>query len=275
MIFRRATRSGRFLGTRPTSSSVLDSNGRKRSRTREFGLQLRSPQQDGELVPLAIGDADLCELAHGAAEVLADQHVALAGKRPLHAPPSQREGPFHHVHRVDFPLMIDADLLQVVQQPGLRSPDSARGLTRQGQEKFLPRVRVGLLDLQGRQQAMHQAAHVGLQARFGPGRPVPAARPARRGPDRSPNGPRSPPLRPGRPGEPSDGICPLRADLRRRASPRLPPPLLPATSSTSSGREAVLRLRGPFRRAARKRLFASTSRARIASIASGSSIDGK
>ena len=59
----------------------------------------------------------------------------------------------------DRPPLIDADLLQVVQQPGLDRPQAPRRLMGQGQQGLAPGPRLLVFDAQGRLQAIDQSMH--------------------------------------------------------------------------------------------------------------------
>ncbi len=136
--FRRATRSGRFFGVSPTSSSVADKSGRKRSRNRTSARASAARKRTESWRRWLSETRIWASLPTALRRCLHIEHVALAGERPLDAGSPERQGPLHHVDRVDVPLVIDADLLEVVEQPRLGRPDAARGLDRQGQEHFLP-----------------------------------------------------------------------------------------------------------------------------------------
>ena len=91
-------------------------------------------QQVGQATAVGVVEADLAEPAGGLAEVLDLQDFALIGQVPAERPPPERAEPAPRIDGEDLPLVVDADLLQVVEQPrlGRPAPPAARGAAPRG-----------------------------------------------------------------------------------------------------------------------------------------------
>ena len=155
----RETLSGRFCGSRPTSSSVAAILGRKLSRRRLSAASVAAPSTSASCRRCR-SEIRTRESRRWALRRCRDTSTRrwLGSSRRIGRRP-QRQDPVHDVDRRDRPPLIDADLLQVVKQPGLDRPQSPRRLMGQGQQGLAPGPRLLVFDAQGRLQPIDQSVH--------------------------------------------------------------------------------------------------------------------
>ncbi len=101
-------------------------------------LLLAAPQRDlqqiGEVVAILVGEPGHGQARHGPAQCARHAHHALTRQRPLDRPFSARQQTLHQIQRVDLVLVIQAHLLQVVEQGAFHSPASLVRLVQQGRQ---------------------------------------------------------------------------------------------------------------------------------------------
>ncbi len=130
-----------------------------------FHATLGLVNQQGKLPALGVGKPHHGQPPSRTPQVLEHEDIALIGQLPLDRAPSPGKGPFHQVDRVDLPLVVDADLLQVVQQACLGGPNAARRLMQQGKQRLLPRLGTVGVQFQRGLQPADQAVDVQLDCR--------------------------------------------------------------------------------------------------------------
>ena len=162
-----------FLGEL-LSRHVLRQIARHRTGLGERGVDLRTKplaqphldaadgvaQEKGQLPAMILRQPRGEQAASGAAQVLKHQRLALARQPPLECLPAERPHPLRHAYGVNLPLVVEADFLQVVEQPGLDGPYSPRCPMHQGKERPLPRLGILISDIQRRLKPTGQPVHV-------------------------------------------------------------------------------------------------------------------
>ncbi len=81
--------------------------------------------------------------------MLHHQHLLVMRQEPLDRPATERGRPADQVDRVERPLVVDADLLEVVEQPGLGRPEASRASFERGEEGLAPLAEAGIVEVEG------------------------------------------------------------------------------------------------------------------------------
>ena len=88
----------------------------------------------------------------------------LIGRAPID------KNPFHDVNRLDLALLINADFLQIVQEPAFGRPEPPRCLLHQGGHRLMPGTRRLRVDFDGLAKAANEPLQIGLDGGLRPGR---------------------------------------------------------------------------------------------------------
>ena len=88
--------------------------------------------------------------------MLGHQHFALIGQRPSQRLTTERPGPTHQINDGDLALVIDADFLEIEQQPGVIVPKAMQGVSSEQCQGQMPFVGLAVSKIERPAQAFCQ-----------------------------------------------------------------------------------------------------------------------
>ena len=165
-------------------------------------------EQPVEPHPIARRQPDRREPPRGAAQVDRDHDLAQVRPGPLERRPASRREPAEQVDGEDLALVVEADLLEVVEQPRLGRPEPPRRAVEQDRQGSAPPVRLGVVERERPLEPPDQEVELG-----------PGVEARRLGPR-----PRRVPRGPGPENRGSDHVAPRRDGLGASDQPARHPP---------------------------------------------------